>query len=335
MSIMSDSKAVFSVIVPVFNSKDYLRICLDSILQAAMRFGNVEVEVIVVDNGSDDGSYELLQTEYATRTKVRQFRGVTVGGLRNRGAASSSGEFLSFIDSDCRIGPDYFEQAARILRTCADATGCQVDVPDAPHWIEKTWHEIHVYPCDGSVNYINSGNFAIKRHVFFDSGGFDEGMIGTEDAELCQRLNQKGYKVYQAHAVKATHLRGDTSLYVFFYKTAWRSLGMFGLLKNTWMTKPLFATLAHLFLCMAGIATLFLVPVSPLARFVLFATLVNSAPVATILYRGWQTKHFYAPFRATFLYHIYFMARICSMGKLVVSMDISKIVLSRLNHSQS
>src|SRR5579885_1084525 len=136
---MSNTPIIFSVIVPVLNSRGYLHTCLNSILQAANQFGNAKVELIVVDNGSTDGSYELLLNEYASHATVQQFRDITVGALRNRGVALSSGEFLSFIDSDCEIHPDYFERAEQILRTSADATGCQVDIPDQPHWIEKTW----------------------------------------------------------------------------------------------------------------------------------------------------------------------------------------------------
>ncbi len=60
---MAEIKNKFSVVVPVLNSKDHLRGCLDSIQAAMERYGNAEL--IVLDNGSDDGSYEILCEEYA------------------------------------------------------------------------------------------------------------------------------------------------------------------------------------------------------------------------------------------------------------------------------
>ena len=56
---------------------------------------------------------------------------MTVSALRNHGAELSTGEFIAFIDSDCLIGPDYFEQALPVLRQLADATGSEYALEDA------------------------------------------------------------------------------------------------------------------------------------------------------------------------------------------------------------
>lgn len=53
---MSEIRGKFSIIVPVFNGKNHLRACLDSILAATASYGNAEL--LVIDNGSTDGSYE-------------------------------------------------------------------------------------------------------------------------------------------------------------------------------------------------------------------------------------------------------------------------------------
>lgn len=313
---MHEIKGRFSVIMPVLNSREYLPSCVDSILAAMTRYGNAEL--IVIDNGSTDGSYELLLNEYAGRLRVQQIPKLTVAGLRNRGAALATSEFLAFIDSDCLIGLDYFEQALAVLRGGADATGSKVALEDSPHWIEKTWHDIHTRTKDGFVGYINSGNFVIRRQVFLDVGGFDPSMVTTEDAELGLRLNHNGFKLYEAHRVRAVHLRADKSLRVFFRKTAWRSLGMFGLLKNTWISKPVVITFAHLILCLAAVTTIFLVHLPLTVRLVVAVLLFNIAPTISVLYRGLQMKHFYAPLRAILLYHVYFLARFYAMCQLMI-----------------
>src|ERR1700693_5984465 len=111
---MPEVKDKFSVVVPVLNSKNHLRPCLDSILAAMERYRNTEL--IVLDNGSDDGSYEILLNEYGTRARIQQVCGVPVGALRNRGAALAEAEFVVFIDSDCVVVPYYFEQALSVVQ---------------------------------------------------------------------------------------------------------------------------------------------------------------------------------------------------------------------------
>lgn len=307
----------FSVIIPVFNSKHCLRACLDSVLAAMASYGNAEL--IVIDNGSTDGSYEVLLNEYGIHARILRIRGITVGALRNRGAALAEGEFLSFIDSDCIVDPDYFRQALDVLRTRADATGAKYELPASPHWIEETWYKIHARSHDGFVNYLNAGNFLIRRQTFQAVNGFDETLIATEDSELCQRLNQSGFKVYEAHAVRSIHLGGDKSLRVFFRKTSWRTLGMFGMLKQSWISPPLFTTFAHMLLCLGAVLILFIPPSSLAVRMALSISLFNLAPFATVLYRGWQRKRFYAPLRAILLYHVYFLGRFYALYKLIVS----------------
>ena len=316
---LPDFKAVgkFSVIIPVFNAMHYLRACLDSVLVAMASYGNTEL--IVIDNGSTDGSYEVLLNEYGRYARILQIRDITVAALRNRGAALAQGEFLSFIDSDCVVGPDYFQQALHVLRTRADATGAKYELPTSPHWIEKTWYNIHARSHDGFVNYLNGGNFLVRRQAFQAVNGFDETLIATEDSELCQRLNQSGFKVFEAHAVRSIHLGGDKNLRVFFRKTAWRSMGMLGMLKHSWISLPLFTSFAHLLLCLGGILNLFITPSSLAVRVALSIALFNLAPVVTVLYRGWQLKRLYAPLQAILLYHVYFLGRFYALYKLMFS----------------
>ncbi len=314
---MPETKDKFSVVMPVLNAREHLRAALDSILEAMRQYGNAEL--IVLDNGSNDGSYEILQTEYGSRARVLQVRGVTVGALRNHGTALADGEFLTFIDSDCRIVPDYFSQALGVLRSGADITGSKVALEDSPLWVEKTWHALHAQR-NGAVNYINSGNLVVRRQAFLQVGGFDEKMIGCEDADLGARLVQNGFKMVQAHAVHAVHLAGDKTLPIFFRKHTWRGMGMFGMLKNEGLSKPLLITFAHLLACLAAVVILFVTPLPLYWRLAIFVLLVNLAPAFTIVYRIASTKTAaYSLLQAMLLYHVYYLARFYAMWKLILS----------------
>ena len=93
-----------SIIIPVYNEKNYIRRCLDSV------YSNDYVEVIVVDDGSDDGSSEII-AEYADRFKVIRKTKTPFGGswARNVGMNEAQGDYITFLDSDdemseCGIG---------------------------------------------------------------------------------------------------------------------------------------------------------------------------------------------------------------------------------------
>ena len=96
--------AKVSVIIPVYNVAPYLRRNLDSVLDQTLR----DIEVICVDDGSDDGCAKILE-EYAQkdpRVRVLSQKNAGAGAARNLGLAHAGGEFLSFLDSD-----DFFESA--------------------------------------------------------------------------------------------------------------------------------------------------------------------------------------------------------------------------------
>ena len=120
-----------SVVVPVYNTADYLQACLDSILAQSVP----PFEVILVDDGSSDGSGQICD-EYARRHPERvrvihqQNRGTAAA--RNRGLEVCRGEYLSFIDSDDYLEPEMYE----ILLELIEAHGA--DMAAAEMWVEKT-----------------------------------------------------------------------------------------------------------------------------------------------------------------------------------------------------
>ncbi len=98
-----------SVIVPVYNAQSYLRQCLDSITGQTLR----EIEIFCVDDGSTDGSAQILE-EYKgrdSRLHVIRQENAGAGAARNRGLAEASGEYLSFLDADDFFEPDMLERA--------------------------------------------------------------------------------------------------------------------------------------------------------------------------------------------------------------------------------
>ncbi len=108
--IMKDENPIkVSVIIPVYNTEKYLRECLDSIVNQTLR----EIEIICVDDGSTDGSLEILREYEHKDSRIRVFTqpNNNAGAARNNGFRYAVGEYLSFLDSDDYFEPQMLEMA--------------------------------------------------------------------------------------------------------------------------------------------------------------------------------------------------------------------------------
>ena len=104
---------ILSVIIPVYNSQEYLRECLDSILNQTFD----DYEIICINDGSSDNSYEILK-EYENKDKRVVVYNQTNKGAstaRNLGMANSNGKYITFMDSDDCIEKDTYEKALKYI----------------------------------------------------------------------------------------------------------------------------------------------------------------------------------------------------------------------------
>jgi glycosyltransferase involved in cell wall biosynthesis len=297
-----------SVVVPVLNGMRFLPITLPSLLAAGRRVGGIEL--IYVDNGSTDGSREFLQSLESKGLKTHVMEGGTIAGMRNWGARQSRGTYLSFIDSDCSVPENYFEEAIDVLRsTGAAATGCEIHIPEQPHWLEAAWHDLHYFGRDRFVPYLNSGNFFVSRSAFQAVGGFREDMVTGEDAEIGQRLVLAGHRIFASPRVKAIHLGNPKSIREFYRRNVWHGLGMFGTVSRKNLDRPTAMLAIHILATILGIVALFSARVPTSARLVIAIGLQLLAPVATVIYRGMKTQQWRSAPIGVPLYWLYYWAR--------------------------
>lgn len=96
-----------SIIIPVYNCENYIRKCLDSIINQTYQ----NFEIICIDDGSVDASAEIIQEEVLNNGKVKYYFQANSGQgvARNNGIEHATGEFVTFIDSDDYIQCDYIE----------------------------------------------------------------------------------------------------------------------------------------------------------------------------------------------------------------------------------
>lgn len=124
----TESLPLISIIVPVYNVRDYLEKCLQSICGQTYR----NLEIILIDDGSFDGSGELCDwfAQKDARIKVVHQRNAGQSAARNKGLEMAQGEYLGFVDSDDWIEPDMYAFLYRLSeKNDADISICS-------HYIE-------------------------------------------------------------------------------------------------------------------------------------------------------------------------------------------------------
>lgn len=111
---------LISIIVPIFNSENYLSDCVDSIINQTYK----KTEIILVNDGSTDDSLEICRKYVAKYKRVKLINQPNQGvsSARNSGIGMSRGEFIGFVDSDDTIEPDMYEKLIENISDGDDAS---------------------------------------------------------------------------------------------------------------------------------------------------------------------------------------------------------------------
>jgi GT2 family glycosyltransferase len=212
-----------------WNRRDLLRACLESLARQT----HPNFEVIVIDNGSDDQSAELVKTLVPTYPKTLRLisnpdnRGFCAAN--NQGFDASQSEFVALLNNDAEADPHWLEALERVIRL-SDDTGMaasKILVWEDPARIDKVGHLI--YP-DGQnrgrgTGQIDRGQFdrveetlwpdgcaaMYRRAMLNEIGGFDEEFFAyADDAELGLRGRIAGWTCLFAPDAVVRHHRGAT-----------------------------------------------------------------------------------------------------------------------------
>ena len=198
-----------SVIIPVYNAEDTLRLCLRNLRRSAFP----SLEIIVVDDGSTDGSALAAQEFDAVLLSTEGRRGPA--SARNIGARKAQGEILFFLDADVCPNPDTLlrVQSAFDEDPELDALmGSYDDSPASPDFISQYKNLMHCFVHQAGRTEAStfwSGCGAIRKRVFFDHSGFDEGYRrpAIEDIELGYRLVRNKRKLLLDRDLQVKHLK--------------------------------------------------------------------------------------------------------------------------------
>ena len=218
-AISSGVRPLVSFVIPVRNDVQRLRRCLTSIV--SNDYPRALIEIIVVDNESEDGSGRAAR-EYGAI--VLRASGTCVAELRNRGARAALGSIIAFADADHEIDMQWITAAVAILSSSdVAATGCAYLADPNANWVQRQYDRLRVRPDRREeVAWIGSGNFAVKRQAFERVGGFNTALTACEDVDLCNRLRQAGFRIVADPALRSVHFGDPRTLKALFFGELWR-----------------------------------------------------------------------------------------------------------------
>jgi len=221
----AEAPSAASVVIANWNGRDLLARYLPSVIAALA--GNPANEIIVVDNGSTDGSAAYVRAEFPHVKLVALDRNLGFGGGSNAGFREAKNSIVVLLNNDMRVEPDFL---APLLEGFVDsavfAVSCQIFFKDLDKIREETgltqgwWQDgalrvrhradpavTGLFPCF----YGGGGSCAFDRRKFHALGGFDElfAPFYFEDTDLGYMAWKRGWKVfYQAHSVVHHEHRG-------------------------------------------------------------------------------------------------------------------------------
>jgi glycosyltransferase involved in cell wall biosynthesis len=185
-----------SVIIPTFNRRELVSKAVESVLAQTLA---VE-EIIVVDDGSSDGTAEALEEKYGQRVTVIRQANAGVSTARNRGLAQARGEFLAFLDSDDTWMPTKTEKQVRLLESDPrlGMVVCDIVRKDERGEVLFVTRRRDAIPEDGHalkwvlrLPSLGPPSVMLRREVYEQVGGFDPSLRTAEDVDFFLRVARR------------------------------------------------------------------------------------------------------------------------------------------------
>lgn len=218
-----------SIIIVNWNYERLLRNCLLSIKENPC---DAPYEIIVVDNASDDGSRDMLRNEFPEVALIENPVNEGFARANNRGVAAARGRFLLFLNPDTLIRPGALTEPLEFAKRTPDAGGVGIKTLSHRNKIQST-----AFNAPGIIRmaalllglnryvsvsrfknyskimtpyYVQGSFLLIRKDLFDDVGGFDERFfLYFEDADLCRRVGDAGYRIYHLPQPAIHHFGGS------------------------------------------------------------------------------------------------------------------------------
>ena len=262
-----------SLIILNWNTRDDLRLCLQSITSQAHRH---TLQVIVADNASGDGSREMVAAEFPQVHLHVNPTNLGFGAGNNRAIQAATGRYVLFLNSDTRVtegaldalvdfadatpdlgalGPKLLNADGSLQYSCRRypnlGTGFFRNTPlgrlfrrnrFATDYLMSDWD--HATPRD--VDWLSGAALMVPRDVLERTGGFDEGFyFYCEDVDLCKRIHDLGLRVVYYPDAVIYHIIGRSSdkvptrMTYEFHRSMYRFYRKHYAARTPWLVRPL------------------------------------------------------------------------------------------------
>ncbi len=234
-------KIDLSIIVLSYNTRDLLRKCLQSVKKT--KKNKYEIETIVVDNASTDGSPEMIRKEFSWVKLIKSKKNLGFAGGNNLGLKKARGEYILFLNSDTEIEPQALIEMIKFMERDSQIGAVAPKIllfsgemdPDCHRGFPTPWASItyflgleKLFPKSklfGQYHkfYLNLnesheidagfGTFMFVRKKILDEIGYwdDQYFFYGEDLDLFYRIKEAGWKVIFYPKVLAAHHKGASS----------------------------------------------------------------------------------------------------------------------------
>ncbi len=251
-----------SVILVGYNSQTDLQRGLPSLLASCPG----DVEIILVDNASHDGSVEWVKSNFSSIRVVQSASNLGFGGANNLGAQQARGRYLAFLNPDTTVEPDWLSSLLNVLDSNPEVglVTSKIMLMDNPERINTCGNDIHISGltlCRGlntaasnflypeTVSAISGAAFAMRRELFEQLGGFDETFfMYMEDTDLSLRARLLGWQIVYEPGSRVYH---DYSLQFGPRKTFYQERNRYLMLLKVLRGRTLAALAPALFLAEA------------------------------------------------------------------------------------
>jgi GT2 family glycosyltransferase len=223
---MGSPKVKVSIIILSWDTKQLLRNCLKSLRGMA-------VEVIVVDNGSTDGSPAMVAKEFPQVKLIRNKKNLGFGTANNQGMKIATSDYFLLLNSDTVVKDEAPLKMAAFLakNPQAGAVGCRLLNPDGSlqpsagpfpdlkvsfvmlfleHWLKDLARTSFAKTTE--VDWVMGAALMVRREVIKKAGWMDEGVfMYMDEVEWCYRIKKAGFKVFFYPGAEIVHLFGASS----------------------------------------------------------------------------------------------------------------------------
>lgn len=210
--------ANISVVILNYNNKNVIFNCLDTLIKFNERYG---YEIIVVDNQSTDGSYELIAERYKDVKLYRNAKNGCSSG-RNLGIAHATKEYVIFLDSDQWVTREnWLDVYLEILEKQRNVGA----IGWTGGWFNRKGYSFHTVNnfsygymppkalCRSDIGYLGTGGMMVKKSLLDEIGGFDLNYDPTcyEDTDLSLEIRHRGKELYYCPYLGVGHLPHQTT----------------------------------------------------------------------------------------------------------------------------